>query len=1011
MSVAATVDKFRRLYPNIEDVKSQFQLYDADGDGNITLSEIQINMTASKDFTKDQATYCFEVADTDGDGQISISEWVTLMFPTAKELIFNLRKNFKGPEDVEKRFKKWDVDGDGKISFAEMKEAMVDERNITEEDINAIFAVGDSDLDGAIDFNEFSDLMVPTVDDIVAKFRFAHKHVKNVREAFAKFDRNHDGAIDKGELASALTGYHFMYSDQEIDIIFNAMDADGDGEVTYEEFVKLMCPDAATIINKFRKTYKNMAEVKAAFRKFDKNRDGSLSKGELERVMFSTGVSFTDVEVDAIMNLGDTDGDGFIDLEEFTKLMSPSAVDVVVKLRGNYSSIADVKLAFQTIDADADGLLSREEVLTAPGNKFDVEEVNAIFELGDTDGDGQIDMGEFIAIMYPSAGEAIAKLTKYVPNIEEVKRLFAVIDVDMDGHISKEELREASQRFSEHEVDAIFALGDANDDGVMDLEEFIGVLYPGACTVVARLKLKFSNLNDVKKAFASIDDNSDGRISKDEMSGHNTFNQQEIDAIFTLADTDHDGEIDLEEFIGVLYPILAKALAKFTRDIRNVNDAKYLFHQLDRDHDGMLSQEEMRNMSKFSIVELEALFAVGDINNDGELDENEFISVICPTATTVVSRIAQNYQTKEEIQHLFHIIDKDHDGKISKEEMADYGSFNEQQVEALFQLADSDNDGEISQEELIAVMSTSSAVPYSEGGHIEKVGELDVYVVGEGSKCIIWCHDLGGFTGKDRTRQLADKIASAGYLVIIPDFFRGEEVEITPPQNVMQPSGERILKTCLDKAWLSSVSNWCDRLRDDWVESLLPWARDHLGVKAFGALGTGWGSYMATRISSYSTDVVCGVVLEPSTTEVVAATGEDLYEILEEVACPQLVITAVDDSVNDKVDGLAWRVWKSMAWSKKSEFKEFKDVNHGFLLRGDRAVEAVAVNARITLNMTRDFFDKHLHYDGEPVPEVKQEITKSRTVEDFDIKLHNSNACPQCLEIKHAADKATARSY
>jgi len=376
-----------------------------------------------------------------------------------------------------------------------------------------------------------------------------------------------------------------------------------------------------------------------------------------------------------------------------------------------------------------------------------------------------------------------------------------------------------------------------------------------------------------------------------------------------------------------------------------------------------------------------------------------------------VSRLAVNYKTKEEIQHLFHIIDKNHDGKISKDEIADYGSFNEQQIDALFQLADSDNDGEISQEELVAVMSTSSAVPYMEGGHLEKVGHLDCYVVGSGAKAILWCHDLGGFQGKDRTRQLADKIAEAGYVVIIPDFFRGEEIEPISPQKVMQPSGEMILKTCLDKAWLAEMSNWQERLRDDWVETLLPWARDELGIKAFGALGTGWGAYVATRISSYSTDVVCGAVLEPSTTEVVAANGEDLYEVLEEVACPQLVVTASDDSVNDKKDGLAWRVWKSMAWSKKSEFKEFSDVKHGFLLRGDRSVEAVAVNARITLNMVRDFFNKHLHYVGEPVPEVKEETVKSRKVEDFDIKLHNSNACPQCLEIKHAADKASVRSF
>lgn len=72
----------------------------------------------------------------------------------------------------------------------------------------------------------------------------------------------------------------------------------------------------------------------------------------------------------------------------------------------------------------------------------------------------------------------------------------------------------------------------------------------------------------------------------------------------------------------------------------NVDDARFLFKQFDHDGDGVLSQEEMRKSgSRFTNQEIEALFAVGDINGDGELDINEFINVICPGATTVISRL------------------------------------------------------------------------------------------------------------------------------------------------------------------------------------------------------------------------------------------------------------------------------------------------------------------------------------------------------------------------------------
>ena len=70
---------------------------------------------------------------------------------------------------------------------------------------------------------------------------------------------------------------------------------------------------------------------------------------------------------------------------------------------------------------------------------------------------------------------------------------------------------------------------------------------------------------------------------------------------------------------------------------------------------------------------------------------------------------------------------------------------------------------------------------------------MNVYRTGAGKKCIIWCYDIYGFEVIEitkckhcfvvpqfvlcqggRTRQLCDMLADAGYLVILPDFFRGE---------------------------------------------------------------------------------------------------------------------------------------------------------------------------------------------------------------------------------------------
>ena len=563
----SVVERFRRMYPDVVDVEAQFKKYDADGDSNITVEELINGMTEFKEFSKDEAKFAFELADTNNDGQIDIGEFVALMFPAARESIANLRKLFKGPKDVERKFKAWDENGDGKLSFEELKEAAAKDGSkfLNAEDVNAIFIVGDKNLDGEIDFEEFAALMTPSVSDIVAKFRYAHRSVDDVRKAFKTYDKDGDGAIDKGELIMAMTNYKFNFSEQEAEIIFKEGDIDGDGTVNFEEFMYLMCPTTEQVVKKFRQNYKTIVEVKNAFRKYDKNRNGSLNESELKRMMLSTGYSFTDVEVHSIMNLGDKDGDGAIDLEEFLILMTPSASETLSHLRKGVTCIADVKGLFKDIDVDGDGLLTKEEMLTSPGCKFDQEQVNAIYELGDSNGDEVLDMGEFIAILYPTAGEALTKLSKNYKNIDEVKDLFRKLDVDNDGSITRDELTDGVIRFTAQEIDAIMALGDVNDDGSLDMEEFIGVLYPSAATIAGRMRAQYTDINSIKRAFSKIDANGDGKVSKDEVAVSGAFNDQEIDALFVLGDSNNDGEIDLEEFIGVLYPVVANALTKLTK--------------------------------------------------------------------------------------------------------------------------------------------------------------------------------------------------------------------------------------------------------------------------------------------------------------------------------------------------------------------------------------------------------------------------------------------------------------
>jgi len=426
-----------------------------------------------------------------------------------------------------------------------------------------------------------------------------------------------------------------------------------------------------------------------------------------------------------------------------------------------------------------------------------------------------------------------------------------------------------------------------------------------------------------------------------------------------------------------------------TKDIHNVDDAKFLFKQLDKDCDGLLSQEELRKSgTKFSNKEIEALFAVGDINNDGEIDINEFLNVMCPAATTVIARISANFKSKDDIEACFAEMDLNCDGKITRCEMAQHSRLNEQEVAALFELGDADRDGVIDLQEFLGVMTTSSPVPYKEAGEIVSVGELEVYKVGQGPKVIVWCHDSQGFTGVDRTRQIIDRLSTMGYLILMPNFFQNKEAGSAESAD-----------------WVKSVTDW-SACRDIWVESLYPWIRDQIKPKSVGVVGTGWGAYFASRLSSYG-EVNAGVLINPSVSRVVEALGEDLYEVFEEVSCPQLVVTSKDDCPNEKPGGLAERIFKSCSFGKNCEFKNLQETSHGFLLTGDRSIEAVARQSKETMNSVLAFLNKHLRYPGEVVVEQVEEELK-KVFNDIDPN-HTSDSCRLCLEVRHQANKASIK--
>lgn len=63
-----------------------------------------------------------------------------------------------------------------------------------------------------------------------------------MKTAFQMLDIDHSGKIDSQELLQLLAGEEFrdVYSQQQLDQAIGEIDANGDGEIDYEEFVNMM---------------------------------------------------------------------------------------------------------------------------------------------------------------------------------------------------------------------------------------------------------------------------------------------------------------------------------------------------------------------------------------------------------------------------------------------------------------------------------------------------------------------------------------------------------------------------------------------------------------------------------------------------------------------------------------------------------------------------------------------------------------------------------------------------
>ncbi|KAK6959564.1 alpha-actinin A, partial [Biomphalaria glabrata] len=128
-------------------------------------------------------------------------------------------------------------------------------------------------------------------------------------EVFQLFDKDRNGHISRDELGRVFRALDLDPSQKELDQALKELDKDGNGIIELDDF-KMYLKKVK------RSSYdERKQEMMQAFSLLDKNNDKFIDAKELSQVLTSLGEVLSEAEINAMIQVADTNKDGKIDYE------------------------------------------------------------------------------------------------------------------------------------------------------------------------------------------------------------------------------------------------------------------------------------------------------------------------------------------------------------------------------------------------------------------------------------------------------------------------------------------------------------------------------------------------------------------------------------------------------------------------------------------------------------------------------------------------------------------------
>jgi Ca2+-binding EF-hand superfamily protein len=357
-------------------------------------------------------------------------------------------------ERVTYLFNAADVDGNGYLDRQEFKsvfESLKTELGLSNKAIKQIMAEADENDDGVIEYAEF----VPIACDVINMLE-AKKDLEVQRElekadavddakdfllhgmpreqleemlksAFIKSDADKSGYLDRKEFKQCLKGSGLGFTKKEINVMLTEVDLDGDGRVTYQEFVPL----ALNMLSEMMADKMRDREMAAGSEYEDEIRiyleeifaplvqeagTYTITKNQAVEGLRNADLGLTRIQIAGVMSTVTVDKHSNLDYMELVKAASGVIVslgnvehqrmlaDQVESMKQNedYGRVLGYTQddmrgvldgAFRDADAEGSGLLPIDqvaEVVASALQGIDESQFNAVMSLAAVDDDGNV---------------------------------------------------------------------------------------------------------------------------------------------------------------------------------------------------------------------------------------------------------------------------------------------------------------------------------------------------------------------------------------------------------------------------------------------------------------------------------------------------------------------------------------------------------------------------------------------------------------------------------------------